>query len=202
MISDTCCFFPRQALWPVLQDVAVLSDLVPDEPLQVIFPEGERSFPFEPFGRTPQQIRWDEPVFAFATSLEFPPDKVLRSYQRRMSRELEEDSAGLDDEERVRIGYIYVTVDTELPDVDAVLMEFSTPGSSISFLFRESTSIRKTFIHLLKTHHGICGVLDTEMQVEIFWWKGRRVKKIIYAGPEGTSDLTFCDFEKACTARV
>lgn len=189
-------FFPRQNLWPVLENIALLSDLAPEEPLQVVFPDRRRSFPFEPFGKTPATIRWDEPSFEFATSLCCETDPTLLNYQRREALNLTGNLPSEDEDTRISIGYIYVAVETELPDTEAALVEFSTPGSSISFLFRESSSIRKTFRRLLKAHAGICGVLDLEMSAEIFWWQGRAVKKVIYSDVSGTSGLSFGDYER------
>lgn len=189
-------FFPRQNLWPVLESIALLSDLAPEEPLQVIFPDRRRSFPFEPFGKTPATIRWDEPSFEFATSLCFETDPTLLNYQRREALNLRGNLPSEDEDTSISIGYIYVAVETELPDTEAALVEFSTPGSGISFLFRESSSIRKTFLRLLKAHAGVCGVLDLEMSAEIFWWQGRAVKKFIHGDVSGTSDLSFGDYER------
>lgn len=191
-------FFPRQEVWPVLEDVAVLSDLTPDHPLRVLFPNHERSLPFEPFGDTPEVIAWDEPYFEVATSLCFEPDEVLLEYQQRENTLLGESEPPEAATNGVPIGFIYLHVNTRLPDTDNTLIVFSTPGSSISHLFRTSVSIRKTFTRLLRTHHGICGVFDTEIQAEVFWWMGRSVKKVIEGDLlQGTDGLSFHDFEAA-----
>jgi hypothetical protein len=46
----------------------------------------------------------------------------------------------------------------------------------MSYLFAESTSIRKTFIELLERIPGVCGILDREMhEGDLFWLNGRQL---------------------------
>ena len=57
-----------------------------------------------------------------------------------------------------------------------VLFKFNTTGTHMSFLFADSTSIRKTFIDLLARYKGVIGIFDWENEYgELFWLKGRHL---------------------------
>ena len=82
------------------------------------------------------------------------------------------------------IGFIYLTVYTDLshhyafnkPN-DLCLLEFGTTGTRMSFLFSDSTSIRKTFVNLLEHNHGIAGIFDWENDYgELFWFNRRHLQ--------------------------
>jgi hypothetical protein len=128
-------------------------------------------------------LRWDDPspFWEFATSLRFEADDPIRNYlEPRMAGDPPADSY-YDDDGRARIGYIYLTVKRDLTDrpsgtcEDLVEFSFGTPGSSMSVLFFESESIRRTFTDLLVSCRGVYGVFDQEDPATLFWWRGRQM---------------------------
>ena len=116
--------------------------------------------------------------------LRFDPDDEIEEYLG--DRYYEDDGRsppGEDDENTVYIGYIYLGINNDLSreypenDVsDLVLFDFGTTGTRMSMLFSYSTSIRKTFLELLRKCNGVCGVFNREYGGgELFWLKGRRM---------------------------
>ena len=86
---------------------------------------------------------------------------------------------------RVSIGYIYLSIYKDLARLNSqneldryCLFEFGTPGTTMSLLFDYSPSIRKTFVELLGSIPGICGVFNREDSGVLFWWRGKQVDEI------------------------
>jgi hypothetical protein len=106
---------------------------------------------------------------------------------------------GLDQDNRIGIGYIYLTVYNDLSQrltlnkpSDLVLFDFGTTGTKMSLLFDYSTSIRKTFIELLEKNKGVCGLFNRENGGDLLWFKGRHFDKRIedaYTQPEEIEEL-------------
>ncbi|MFC9466910.1 hypothetical protein [Streptomyces coelicoflavus] len=124
-------------------------------PLDVTLPGGERVvLPFTSgFGSEPVDCS-ARGTLRLDTSLMFPVDDAVRAYG---------ESSGLPPEEngRVRIGYVYLTVRFKsLLDPAYTSMEFWAATSGMSRLFERSASIRKTFTDLTAAVGGVCCQFD------------------------------------------
>ena len=173
-------YFHREDLWPVLQDIAAGARAA-DPPTLIVFPDHILPIPLESWGPKERMIPHDEGEFGFATSLYFPEDEKIIEYIQHV---FPESYQGLCTESPlgIPIGCIYLTIYTDLGilgghayDPGHVLFEFGTPGTTMSILFSESESIRRRFVELLEKHHGVCGVLNMEMEAEAFYLNGRAI---------------------------
>ena len=176
-------YFKRQDLWKALQGVVAIAE--PHQPpIKIHFPDHELSIPLDSWTLKDKQVHHDDPDFGFVTVLRFDPDDEIEEYLG--DRYYEDDGRsppGEDDENTVYIGYIYLGINNDLSreypenDVsDLVLFDFGTTGTRMSMLFSYSTSIRKTFLELLRKCNGVCGVFNREYGGgELFWLKGRRM---------------------------
>ena len=129
---------------------------------------------------------YDDPKFKFDISLIFDEDEAILDY---LSNNGDADAyRGPPDSvnpKKVAIGTIDLTVYADLSQhfafkrpIDLVLFRFGTTGTRMSYLFDESTSMRKTFIELLERIPGVCGILDREMDGgDLFWLNGRQLSE-------------------------
>lgn len=190
-------FFPRTALVEMLEHLGGIADPT-GEPTVLVLPDRTVRLPYSTWAGTPLQLRPDDglPRWEFALSLWFDLDDAIRDYlQPRTTHDLPAE-AFYDERGRARIGYVYLTVDRDLTDRtgtggDLVLFSFGTPGSSMSVLFLESDSIRRTFTELLATCHGVYGVLDLEDSARLFWWRGREVDEVL-----PTAEMSLAEIEE------
>ena len=170
-------YFKREHLWKALQGVVEIAESH-HPPVRIHFPDHVLSIPLETWSMKDQEIQHDAPEFGFSTVLLFEQDEALEDYI--LSRDHEDKKElrsppDTDEENRVAIGYIYLTIyqkNPYLPSSDLVLFDFGTTGTRMSLLFSYSTSIRNTFINLLDKFDGICGVFNDESGGELFWFKG------------------------------
>jgi len=180
-----------------LADVLVrLGDLVDpsDEPTVLHGPDRTVVLPYATWADTPHQLSWDDPAssWQFAITLCFDPDEAITDYLRpRHALDPAADSPQhFDARGRARIGYVYLTVHRQAPD-GLALLSFGTPGSSMSVLFSESDSIRRTFVGLLESGGGVYGVFDREDPADLFWWRGREVDVRL-----PTAEMSLADIEE------
>ncbi len=130
-------------------------------------------------------ISYDQPEFEFSLVLKFAEDEAILDYLHNRDGDQFDRSPPEDGQEKVySIGFIYLTVCADLskdygfkkPN-DMVLFKFGTTGTHMSFLFADSTTIRKTFVDLLERYKGVIGIFDWENDYgELFWFKGRHLQ--------------------------
>jgi hypothetical protein len=174
-------YFKRDQLWNVLQGVVAIA--VPHQPpARICFPDHVLSIPLDTWGPH-QELRHDDPEILFAAVLNFNADKAILDYlESRGDKDTRHGPLNVEEENRVAIGMIYLTISQEIssqPASDLVLFDFGTPGTSMSLLFDESGSIRKTFLELLERYQGVCGVFNRETSGEVFWFKGQVLSETI-----------------------
>ena len=174
--------FPKEHLWDALDGVVALAETDLGETV-IHFPDGDRIIPLSCWGYNKTAFRHDDPQLSFNISLRFPEDEALLEYVR------ERDGADdwrappdPDTETTLSIGYIYLYIYADLrafskrfPDQGLVAMNFVSAGTTMSLLFDESTAMRNTFIDLLERHDGVYGVLNRELEADLFWWRGETV---------------------------
>ena len=177
-------YFKKDRLWDVVQGLVAIAE-PHHPPARIHFPDHVLSIPLDTWSMKGQEIQHDAPEFGFSTVLLFEEDEAILDYI--LSRDHgEEDSfrgpPDTDEENRIAIGYIYLTIyqkNPYRPASDLVLFDFGTTGTRMSLLFSYSTSIRNTFINLLDKFDGICGVFNDESAGELFWFKGETLSEEI-----------------------
>jgi hypothetical protein len=177
-------YFKRDSLWELLQDVAARAR--PSElPTLVAFPDHILSLSLRCSNEKDRLVRCDGPEFGFDTSIYFPEDEEITDYAKRLFPEYYEEMSK-ESPLGFPIGCIYLTVYNDLSafhqkvrDPDLVMLEFGTPGTTMSLLFSVSASIRERFTGLLENHSGICGLLNMENEALVFWLDGRRLDETI-----------------------
>jgi len=179
-------FFKRDQLWDALQAVVDIASFH-HPPTRILFPDHELSIPMETWSDNQGVLRYDDPQLDFHASFYFQEDEAIREYLRaRGNQDSDRSPPDIGAAYRVSIGYIYLTIynrfseDGDLPlPPDLVLFNFGTTGTRMSILFLESTSIRQTFLGLLRRLPGVCGVFNREMAGELFWLNGREYSQEI-----------------------
>jgi hypothetical protein len=183
-------YFKQEQWLEALQKVVSIA-----EPLQpatrLIFPDHELLIPMETWVHNNGMVNADKPELDFSTALFFEEDEAIQEYHRDSDRvEAERCPPSENEPRKVSIGYIYLTIknDRSKPDSANELdylsrFNFGTPGTSMSLLFDDSTSIRKTFVELLESIPGVCGVFNREHNGVIFWWRGERLDDIVIDDP-------------------
>lgn len=191
-------FFERDALVDVLERLGTMADPT-GAPTTLVLPDRTLTLPYSTWADTSSELRWDDPDprWEFATSLWFEADGPIRDYlEPRTVGDPAADSY-YDDGGRARIGYVYLTVHRGPTDSsggtgdDLVEFSFGTPGSSMSVLFSESESIRRTFAALLASSRGVYGVFDREDPATLFWWRGRELDEEL-----PTAEMTLAQIEE------
>ena len=155
------------------------------QPTKVKFPDHDLILPLTTSWGRPQEVSWDQGQYEFLLSMIFEEDPAILDYLAYRGDEL--DSRSPPEEGKPvqhAIGYIDLTVYADLSEHwafgqpnEMCLFKFGTTGTHMSFLFADSTSIRKSFIHLLKGHTGISGIFDWENDYgELFWFRGKHTE--------------------------
>ncbi|GAB2952123.1 hypothetical protein [Streptomyces sundarbansensis] len=101
------------------------------------------------------------------TSIVVGVDDAVREFFLR-------DSDRVDEQGRVLVGYIYLTV-RFFPawHPNFASLQFTAATSSMSRMFVQSASVRKVFTDLTATTGGVCCLLDTETDIfDICWLNG------------------------------
>lgn len=171
-------YFSKEYLWDVLQGIAAVS--TPSElPTLIVYPDHIRPLSLEAWGKNERIVNYDDAQFGFVTAIYFPPDDAIIDYLHRISRE-KSDSKPDENPRGLPIGCIYITVYNDLNtfeekdwDPGLFMIDFGTPGTTMSILFTESDSIRRQFEKLLQQYHGVCGVLSREDAGTLIWLKGK-----------------------------
>jgi hypothetical protein len=183
-------FFERAARLDVLEHLAEIGEHHPEHQTVLVDGDRELTLPFKGWIDTGPRISSDDSsrTWDFMTTLCFEADDALLYYLERLERGF---GRGADDnprdllnaQGRAAIGYVYLSVHNDMSDwpmetgEDLVLFEFGTPGSSMSVLFTESDSIRRSFVHLLATCRGVYGLLDMEDTADLIWWRGEEMSE-------------------------
>jgi len=177
-------YFHKQHLWNVLQGLSDYCDTEGLKPTTFQFPDHKLVLPLTNSWGEKTVIPYDQPEFELALSMNFEEDPAIIEYLRDRDGDQFDRSPPEDGQAKVySIGFIYLTVYTDLSQHygfkkpnDMVLFKFNTTGTHMSFLFADSTSIRKTFIDLLERYKGLIGIFDWENDYgELFWLKGRHL---------------------------
>lgn len=171
-------YFKREALWEALQGIARIARPSP-LPTLVAYPDHFRAVSLEAWGKNERIINHDDPQFGFTTAIYFPADEDIITYLKHVSHDQFE-SIAAESPLGLPVGCIYITVyndpkafEDRNADPSLVLIEFGTPGTTMSILFSESVSIRKRFEDLLVQYDGVCGVLNLEDYAHVIWLNGR-----------------------------
>ncbi|MET8506518.1 hypothetical protein ABZV60_17970 [Streptomyces sp. NPDC004787] len=84
------------------------------------------------------------------------------------------DSDGVDEQGRVSVGYVYLTVTfSRARHPNFASLEFMAATTGMSRMFEQSASVRKLFTDLTATTGGVCCLLDTETHVfDLCWLNG------------------------------
>ena len=176
-------YFKREQLWGVLQGVVDIAK-PHHPPTQIQFPDHVLSVPLDSWLLKGKEAHYNDPEFSFSTVLIFEEDEAIQDYSFGRNNEvLDSNLPGTNSNNRISIGYIYLTVYNDLPQRlpeqeipgDLILLDFGTTGSKMSMLFFYSTSIRNTFIGLLEKFGGVCGVFNKEEEGEVFWLNGKKI---------------------------
>ncbi|MFF0561578.1 hypothetical protein [Streptomyces sp. NPDC004266] len=126
------------------------------------------------------------------TSIVVGVDDAVREFFLR-------DSDGVDEQGRVSVGYVYLTVRfSPAWHPNFASLQFTAASSSMSRMFVQSASVRKVFTDLTATTGGVCCLLDTETDIfDICWLNGQTFSDETVPGTRfsGFHDLvaTWCE---------
>ncbi len=175
-------FFEREARFDALEQLGRMAADDPDGPTTLVLPDRTATLPFPGWLETGDRLAWDDPspTWDFTTALCFEPDEEVEAWVDRFRPPPDGDDDPLHDAQgRAIVGVVYLSVHNDMSNwpsgtgEDLVLFEFGTPGSSMSVLFWESTSIRRAFVHLLESCRGVYGLLDLEdVGADLVWLRG------------------------------
>ena len=180
-------YFPQDKWFDVLQKVIRLAEPL-DPPTRLVFPDHEILVPMHTWVHNNSVVYADKDVLDFSTTLYFEEDDAILDYRERHhypDSEGERCPPVKDKPSQVSIGYIYLSIHKDLARLTSAdkldrfsLFEFGTPGTTMSILFDYSPSIRQTFVELLESVPGICGVFNREDTGVLFWWQGKLLDDI------------------------
>ena len=174
-------YFKRDRLWDALQGVAKAADPIDPPPTTIHFPNRDLKLPIATDFGEENEIPFDTYEIKFAISMRFDEDEAILDYLSGVDNDWIQRAPPRDDGvEQVLIGFIYLTVYTDLSKhyafnkpTELVMFRFRTTGTHMSLLFSESESIRQSFSKLLENHGGVIGIFDRENDYsELFWFKG------------------------------
>ncbi|MET9922613.1 hypothetical protein ABZZ04_36940 [Streptomyces sp. NPDC006435] len=173
-------YLPPRNVAGALRELAALAPpgrVVP--PLDVTLPGGDRVvLPFTSDFRSEPVDRSAGGTLDLDTSLLFGADDVVRAYAEEHYLAPEEDG-------RVRIGYVYLTVRFEsLPHPRYASLEFWAATSAMSRLFARSTRVREMFTDLTAAVGGVCCLFDTGDggPEQVCWLNGAPSREMV-SGP-------------------
>ncbi len=171
-------YFKRENLWEVLQGIAAISTRS-ELPTLIVYPDHIRPLALEAWGKNERIVNYNDAQFGFVTSIYFPIDNAITEY---INRVFPKKAEGMFRQNPlgVPVGYIYITVYNDLTtfeekdwDPKLFMIDFGTPGTTMSILFFESGSIRRQFIRLLAQYQGVCGVFNMENSGRVIWLNGQ-----------------------------
>jgi len=187
-------YFKKEDIWNALSGVVKLATHH-QLPVKIKFPDRDLLIPLDTWSGSDEEILCDSTEIYFATVLNFYYDDAIQKYMDRLGYEDVFRGPPDEDEKKVAIGIIYLTIYQKIPDnpdSDLVLFDFGTPGTTMSILFSESSSIRKTFLQFAEKFDAVCGLLNREESAEVFWINHQSVDFEIgdpYMSPEEISRL-------------
>jgi hypothetical protein len=173
-------YFEREARFDVLEHLAAMAARTSEGPTTLVLPDRAVELPFGTWSEPQRRLTWDDPAptWDFMTVLCFEPDGPIEDYLVRLrSGPGGQEVSPYDDRGRAELGIVYLTVKNDVDGgtgEDLVLFDFSGPGSTMSVLFWESESIRRSMVNLLESCRGVCGYFDMEDGGELFWLRGER----------------------------
>ena len=180
-------YFPQDKWFDVLQKVIRIAEPF-DPPTRLVFPDHEILVPMETWVHNNGVVHAEGDELDFCTALYFEEDDAILDYRERHRYPDSEEERCPPVQEtpaRVSIGFIYLSIHKDLARLNSpneldryCLFEFGTPGTTMSILFDYSPSIRQTFVELLKSVPGICGVFNREDTGVLFWWQGKLLDDI------------------------
>lgn len=179
-------YFKQNHLWDVLTGLVKICDTIDPPPTTIHFPDHDLILPIATDYFEENELPYDQPEMKFAISMIFDEDEVILDYLSSIDNDWIHRAPPRDGGiEQVAIGFIYLTVYTDLSkhfafkkSADLVLFRFGTTGTRMSFLFSESESIRRTFTELLENYDGVSGIFDREIDYgQLFWFMGKQMEK-------------------------
>jgi len=194
-------YFKQDHLWDALTGLAKICNPVDPPPTTIHFPDRDLILPIATDFLEANEVLYDEPEIKFAISMVFKEDEAILDYLDNKEDDwIRRAPPDFDGAARVSIGFIYLTVYTDLSQhfafkktTDLVLFRFGTTGTRMSFLFSESESIRRTFTELLENYDGVSGIFDREIDYgQLFWFKGKQIEKdveSVYMLPEEIEEM-------------
>lgn len=177
-------YVPQERMWDVLQSVSLMSPRSENH-TEIVFPDRKITVPFSSgFKTEPIVVEDPFPALSFDTSLCFEMDEVLEDDLEdliRYGRDLGEDATRedyLDDQGRMAIGFIYLSIDPEANrrfsryhDAKPVArFTFTAATDHMSDLFEQSPSMQQTFAGLTAAHQGESCFLDREEKPSLLLW--------------------------------
>jgi hypothetical protein len=183
-------YFKQEHWLEALQKVVSIAEPL-EPPTRLVFPDHEISIPMETWVHNNGVVYADRPELDFSTALFFEEDEAIQEYRRDSDTvEAERCPPSENEPRKVSIGYIYLSINNDRSKIDSPneldhlsRFNFCTPGTRMSLLFDYSPSIRKTFVELLESIPGVCGVLNREHNGVIFWWQGDQLDDIVIDDP-------------------
>lgn len=174
-------YFQRDQLWDALTGLVKICDPIDPPPTTIHFPDRSLKLSIATDFGEENEYPHDKAEIRFAISMLFDEDEVILDYLSSIDNQwIWRAPPKEDGVEQVAIGFIYLTIYTDLSkhfafnkSIDMVLFQFGTTGTHMSLLFSESESIRRTFIGLLENYGGEIGIFDRENDYgELFWFMG------------------------------
>lgn len=171
-------YFKKEDIWNALSGVVKLATHH-QLPVKIKFPDRDLLIPLDTWSGSDEEILCDSTEIYFATVLNFYYDDAIQKYMDRLGYEDVFRGPPDEDEKKVAIGIIYLTIYQKIPDnpdSDLVLFDFGTPGTTMSILFNESSSVQRTFLEYAENYGAICGLLNCEDYGDVFWLNGQTVQ--------------------------
>lgn len=176
-------YFQWEKIWDALDAVVKIAQ--PSEtPSRLVFPDHELLIPMDTWSSNNGLQHADDPELDYSTVLYFEEDEAILEYMESHGKGMEDlrcppESTG---KRKYAIGYVYLSIYNRKSDWygeegarDVAAFDFGTPGTTMSILFQESTSIRNTFLNLARSVPAVCAVFNNEFDGEVIWWKGKEV---------------------------
>ncbi|MFY7066931.1 hypothetical protein ACOQFV_31160 [Nocardiopsis changdeensis] len=162
-------FMPPRNVGKALNRLAELAPRDRDTPpLRVTLPGGEQvTVPFTSNFKSEPVDCSANGTLELDTSIAIGVDDTVREFFLH-------DSHRVDEQGRVPVGYIYLTVRfSPAWHPDFASLQFTAASSSMSRMFARSASVRTAFTDLTAATGGVCCVLDTEDDTfDICWLNG------------------------------
>ncbi len=170
-------YFNKEQLWNVLQGVVNMA-VHHHPPTKIHFPDMDILIPLDSWSGKEKGFKFDDPNISFSTVLYFEEDEPITDYLSLLKNQDAFRGPPATDNNIVSIGYIYLDIHQIIPenfDSGLVLFDFGTPGTKMSWLFFESSSIRRKFLWFAEKYGALCGLLNREESGDVFWINNQSV---------------------------